>query len=99
MKRGNEPYLPLHLFKNVRYMAAAWNNGLAAGVYYGFSVVFPQVVNNVYYARGEISEYDVGTLAGLTAMAFVFAQVCHGFLEWVTGMYPSHRKRSMAHGR
>ncbi|KAK3679250.1 hypothetical protein LTR78_000811 [Recurvomyces mirabilis] len=59
-KRGKEPYLPLHLFKNVRYMAAAWNNGLGA-------------------------EYDVGTLAGLTAMAFVFAQVCHGFVEWITG--------------
>jgi hypothetical protein len=47
--------------------------------------VFPQVVNNVYFARGEISNYDIGTLAGLTAMAFVFAQVCHGFLVWVTG--------------
>lgn len=89
MKRGKEPYLPLHLFTNVRYMAAAWNNGLGACVYYGFGIVFPQVVNNVYYARGEISTYDIGTLAGLTAMAFVFAQVCHGFLVWVTGMSSS----------
>lgn len=71
-------------------MAAAWNNGLAAGVYYGFSLVVPQVVNNVWFARGEISQYDVGTLAGLTAMAFVFAQVCHGFVEWVTGEHLVH---------
>lgn len=34
-RRGKEPYLPLHLFCNIRYMAAATNNGLAAGVYYG----------------------------------------------------------------
>ncbi|KAK3111761.1 hypothetical protein LTR53_012665 [Teratosphaeriaceae sp. CCFEE 6253] len=34
-KRGKEPYLPLHLFKNRQYMAAAWNNGLGACVYYG----------------------------------------------------------------
>jgi hypothetical protein len=34
---------------------------------------------------GEISNYDIGTLAGLTAMSFVFAQCVHGFLEWVAG--------------
>lgn len=90
MRRGKEPYLPLHLFTNIRYMAAAWNNGLGACVYYGFSIVVPQVVNNVWYARGEISEYDIGTLAGLTAMGFVFAQICHGFVEWITGKSARH---------
>ncbi|CAK3897879.1 MFS general substrate transporter [Lecanosticta acicola] len=84
-KRGKQSYLPIHLFKNRRFMAAAVNNGLAAGVYYGFSLVFPMVVTNLYYARGEISMYDVGTQAGLAPMGFVFAQVCHGFVEWVTG--------------
>lgn len=84
-KRGKEPYLPIHLFKNPRFMAASWNNGFGACVYYGFGIVFPQVVNNVYYARGEISRYDIGTLAGLTAMAFVFAQVFHGPIVWFTG--------------
>lgn len=43
------------------------------------------VVTNVYRARGEISEYDVGTLAGLAPMAYVFAQMCHGFIVWFTG--------------
>jgi hypothetical protein len=42
---------------------------------------------------GEISEYDVGTLAGLTAMAFVFAQCVHGFLEWIAGK-PSTKSTS-----
>ncbi|KXT16599.1 hypothetical protein AC579_6654 [Pseudocercospora musae] len=84
-KRGKQPYLPIHLFKNIRFMSAAVNNGLAAGVYYGFSLVFPQVVTVIYYGRGEISMYDVGIQAGLAPMGFVFAQMCHGFLEWVTG--------------
>ncbi|KAK4498863.1 hypothetical protein PRZ48_009373 [Zasmidium cellare] len=84
-KRGKEPYLPLHLFKNMRFMSAAWNNGLGACVYYGGAIVFPQVVTTLYYGRGQISDYDVGTLAGLINMAFVFAQAVHGFFEWVLG--------------
>ncbi|KAF2708439.1 MFS general substrate transporter [Pleomassaria siparia CBS 279.74] len=84
-KRGREPYLPLHLFKNIRFQSAAWNTGIAAGVYYGFGIVFPQVVQTVYYGRGEISEYDIGTLAGLVPMCFVFAQMCHGPIVWLTG--------------
>lgn len=84
-RRGRETYLPLHLFKNIRFQSAAWNTGIAAGVYYGFSIVFPQIVTIIYYGRGEISEYDIGTLAGLAPMAFVFAQMCHGFIVWFTG--------------
>lgn len=84
-RKGRETYLPLHLFKNIRFQSAAWNTGIAAGVYYGFSIVFPQVVTVIYYGRGEISEYDVGTLAGLAPMAFVFAQMCHGPIVWFTG--------------
>lgn len=84
-KRGKEPYLPLHLFKNIRFQAAAWNTGIAAGVYYGFGIVFPQLVVTVYYGRGQISEYEIGTLAGLCPMAFVFAQMVHGPIVWFTG--------------
>lgn len=83
-KRGKEPYLPLHLFANIRFMSAAWNTGIGACVYYGAAIVFPQVVNNLYFATGKISAYDVGTYAGLLNMAFVFAQVCHGFIVWAT---------------
>lgn len=84
-KRGKEPYLPLHLFTNIRFMSAAWNTGIAASVYYGAAIVFPQVVNNLYYATGKITAYQVGTYAGLLNMAFVFAQMCHGFIVWFTG--------------
>lgn len=84
-KRGKEPYLPLHLFKNIRFQSAGWNTGIAAGVYYGFGIVFPQLVTTVYYGRGQISSYQVGTLAGLVPMAFVFAQMAHGPIVWLTG--------------
>lgn len=84
-KKGRDTYLPLHLFKNIRFQSAAWNTGIAAGVYYGFSIVFPQIVSIIYYGRGEISEYDIGTLAGLAPMSFVFAQMCHGPIVWFTG--------------
>jgi hypothetical protein len=47
-KRGRSTYLPLHLFKNIRFQSAAWNTGIAAGVYYGFSIVFPQIVTVIY---------------------------------------------------
>lgn len=48
------------------------------------ALVFPQVVTTLYYQRGLISDYDVGTYAGLINMAFVFAQICHGFIVWAT---------------
>lgn len=50
-RRGKKPYLPLHLFTNLRYMCAAWNNGTGACVYYGFSLVFPQAVNYLYVSQ------------------------------------------------
>ena len=47
--------------------------------------MFPQVVVTLYYGRGLISEYDIGTLAGLVRMSFVFAQMCHGIIVWYIG--------------
>ena len=84
-KRGKEPYLPLHLSKNIRFQFVAWNTGIGACVYYGFSLVFAQVVTTLYLGRGQITEYQVGTLAGLVPMSYVFAQMCHGFVVWVCG--------------
>jgi hypothetical protein len=79
-KKGREPYLPIHLFKNIRFMAAAWNTGIGACVYYGAAIVFPQVVNVIYYGGGQISKNEIGVYAGLLNMAFVFAQSLHGFI-------------------
>jgi hypothetical protein len=72
--------VPIHLFKNIRFMAAAWNTGIGACVYYGAAIVFPQVVNVIYYGGGQISKSDIGVYAGLLNMAFVFAQSLHGLI-------------------
>ena len=84
-RKGREPYLPIHLFTNIRFMAAAWNTGIGACVYYGAAIVFPQVVVNLYYASGKISTSDIGVYAGLLNMAFVFAQSSHGLVVWACG--------------
>lgn len=83
-RKGREPYLPIHLFTNIRFMAAAWNTGIGACVYYGAAIVFPQVVQTLYYAEGKISKSDIGVYAGLLNMAFVFAQSVHGFIVAAT---------------
>lgn len=83
-KKGREPYLPIHLFKNLRFMAAAWNTGIGACVYYGAAIVFPQVVNILYYGSGKISRSEIGVYSGLLNMAFVFAQSLHGFIVVAT---------------
>ena len=79
-RKGREPYLPIHLFTNVRFMAAAWNTGIGACVYYGAAIVFPQVVNVIYYSTGKITKDQIGVYSGLLNMAFVFAQSLHGFV-------------------
>lgn len=83
-RKGREPYLPVHLFTNIRFMAAAWNTGIGACVYYGAAIVFPQVVNILYYQTGKISRSEIGVYAGLLNMAFVFAQSIHGFVVAAT---------------
>ena len=39
-----EPFLPLHLFQNLRYMACAWLTAIGAATYFGFSLIWPQCV-------------------------------------------------------
>lgn len=83
-KKGREPYLPIHLFTNIRFMAAAWNTGIGACVYYGAAIIFPQAVTILYYGSGKISKEQIGVYAGLLNMAFVFAQSIHGFVVLAT---------------
>lgn len=73
-----DPFLPLHLFTNVKYQACAWLTGIGAATYYGFSLIWPQAVVALY----GITDVDrIGTLAGLVAMGFVFGQVSVSYLS------------------
>ena len=75
-RKGKEPYLPIHLFKNMRYMAVAWLTAIGSGIYYGFSVVWPQAVTNIYRYQGDGLSYSrFSTLSGLVPMCFVLGQI------------------------
>lgn len=82
---GTEPFLPLHLFRNIRYQACAWLTAIGAATYFGFSLIWPAAVNVIYV--GLIDSYK-GTLYGLVVMGFVFGQIAGGFVATVTGPKP-----------
>jgi hypothetical protein len=65
----SEPFLPLHLFKNLRYQACAWLTAIGACTYYGGSLIWPQAVSVLY--PGLSADYT-GTLFGLVVLGFVF---------------------------
>jgi hypothetical protein len=54
---------------------------IGAGVYYGFSLIWPQAVASLY----TLSYAKQGTLAGLAAMGFVFGQMTGGVVATVIG--------------
>lgn len=75
-RRGKEPYLPIHLFKNMPYMSVAWLTAIGNGIYYGFSIVWPQAVANIYRYQGDGMSYSrFSTLSGLVPMCFVLGQI------------------------
>lgn len=77
-----EPFLPLHLFRNLRYMSVTWLTAIGAAVYYGFGIVWPQAVGTIYPG---LSDSYKATLTGLVAMGFVFGQITGDFVATVVG--------------
>ena len=94
---STEPFLPLHLFKNIRYMACAWLTknirymacawltAVGAATYYGFSLIWPSAVGVLYT---DLSDDRRGTLVGLVVYGFVFGQILGGFVATFTGPKP-----------
>ena len=64
-----EPFLPLHRFKSLRYMSCALLTAIGAGVYYGFSLTWPQCVAFIY--KNIKNEANKNTLSELALMCFV----------------------------
>ena len=57
-------------------MAVAWLTAIGSGIYYGFSVVWPQAVANIYQYQGDGLSYSrFSTLSGLVPMCFVLGQI------------------------
>jgi hypothetical protein len=76
-----KPFLPLHLFTNLRFMACAWLTAVGAATYYGFSLIWPSAVAVLY----DGSPAYKATISGLAAMGFVFGQIIGGFVGTLTG--------------
>lgn len=82
---GSEPFLPLHLFRNLRYMSCAWLTAIGAATYYGFSLIWPAAVAVLYT---DLDQSHAATLSGLAAMGFVFGQILGGFVGTLVGPKP-----------
>ena len=67
-------------------MACAWLTAIGAGVYYGFSLIWPQCVAFLY--TDIESQATFNTLSGLAPMCFVIGQIMGGVFGTLTGPKP-----------
>ncbi|KAF2015910.1 siderophore iron transporter [Aaosphaeria arxii CBS 175.79] len=72
-----EPLIPMHLFKNGRWVSAVVLLGLGAGVYYAFSIVWPAQAA-VLYGNGDTMR--VGYMSTIVGLGIITGQVIAGFL-------------------
>lgn len=79
--KGVEPFFPVHLFRNGRYMAVAWLTGFASSNYYAFVLMWPAAVSNIYTVKGDYES----TLYALPGMCFVFGSIVGGIIATFTG--------------
>ncbi|KAH7028983.1 fungal trichothecene efflux pump-domain-containing protein [Microdochium trichocladiopsis] len=72
-----EPLVPMHLFRNGRWVSAVVLLGLGAGVYYAFAIIIPIQVA-VLYNSGDATE--VGWLSSIVGLGIITGQVISGVL-------------------
>ncbi|CAK7235626.1 hypothetical protein SBRCBS47491_009358 [Sporothrix bragantina] len=79
--KGVEPFFPLYLFKNGRYMAVTWLTGFASSNYYALVLMWPAAVTNIYSVSGSYES----TLFALPGMCFVFGSIVGSIVATYTG--------------
>ncbi|KAK0392755.1 hypothetical protein NLU13_2250 [Sarocladium strictum] len=72
-----EPLIPMHLFRNTEWFAAAILLGLGAGVYYAFAIIWPMQVN-VLYNDGNMVR--MGVISSLVGVGIICGQITGGML-------------------
>lgn len=82
---NSEPFLPIHLFRNLRYQACTWLTAIGAAICFCYSLIWPQCVAALCT---DFSPSKSATLSGLAAIGFVFGQILGGFIATVTGPKP-----------
>lgn len=74
-----EPLLPMHLFRNLRWVVACVLLGLGASIYYAMAVIWPQMVAVLYTDDGGASMY-AGFLACAPTACINGGQIISGAL-------------------
>ncbi|KAF2465115.1 MFS general substrate transporter [Lindgomyces ingoldianus] len=72
-----EPLIPMHLFKNGRWVAAVILLGLGAGVYYAFAIIWPAQAAVLY---GNGNAVRVGYMSTIIGIGIITGQIAAGFL-------------------
>ncbi|EXJ77068.1 hypothetical protein A1O3_10226 [Capronia epimyces CBS 606.96] len=76
-----EPLIPVHLFKNVHWVASVLLLGFGASVYYATALVWPEMVT-VVYRQGNTKKDQMwaGWISSLLSIAFTLGEVSGGLL-------------------
>ncbi|KAK5169361.1 uncharacterized protein LTR77_005336 [Saxophila tyrrhenica] len=77
-----EPFVPMSLFRDLRWTAACVLVGIGAGVYYAFAIVWPTQVATVYASGDPIKDSAISSIIGAAVVA---GQVAGGFLTTKIG--------------
>ncbi|KAF2639896.1 hypothetical protein P280DRAFT_519279 [Massarina eburnea CBS 473.64] len=76
-------------FRSAQELRLDWLTAIGNGIYYGFSIVWPQAVANIYRYQGDGLSYSrFSTLSGLTPMCFVLGQIFGTVVCTYTGPNP-----------
>ncbi|CAK7242789.1 MAG: hypothetical protein STHCBS139747_004291 [Sporothrix thermara] len=74
-----EPLVPMHLFRNVEWVAASVLLGLGAGVYYAFAIIWPAQAAVMYNNTSNNLTY-LGGISNIVGLGIVGGQVVGGIL-------------------
>ncbi|RDW72199.1 MFS general substrate transporter-28 [Coleophoma crateriformis] len=72
-----EPVVPMHLFKNIEWVASCLLLSLGASVYYAMATIWPSMVAVLYTDDGGASMY-AGWLNCISGTMIVAGQICAG---------------------
>lgn len=80
------PFVTMHYFKNFPFIAITVMTGIGASAYYGFSAIWPALVNRVYPG---MSQSKTGNMLCLVVLSFVFSQMLGNVVAHYMGPKPT----------